>query len=169
MRNIRSFVALVSLGLIVGCGDANLTTPSLAEPAFALRASAEEAAAHHGLATLRRATARYHDVTAAVADGFAPILPCIEDPQAGGLGIPYGNLVRFDATIDRALPGRLGAATATYSLGYALGASTGGAIWGVVISALGYPWPFVGGMFVLAASAIAAGVLLRPRPASQPA
>ncbi len=53
-----------------------------------------------GLATMRRATARYHRVDVARADGFVQILPCLEHPTAGGLGIPYGRLDRFDTTID---------------------------------------------------------------------
>ena len=60
---------------------------------------------HTGLATLRRATARYHKVEAAVEDGFAPVSPCQENPEGdGGLGIPYLNQDRLDAIIDLAEP-----------------------------------------------------------------
>jgi MFS family permease len=45
-------------------------------------------------------------------------------------------------TIDLAPPGRLGAAMATYSLGYQLGAGSSGIVWGIVISTFGFPWPF---------------------------
>lgn len=60
---------------------------------------------HTGLATLRRATARYHNVKAAIEDGFAQVLPCQENPDGeGALGIPYLNQDRLDATFDLAEP-----------------------------------------------------------------
>ncbi|MFW6088335.1 MAG: hypothetical protein ACODAB_01200 [Gemmatimonadota bacterium] len=64
----------------------------------------EKAAVRRGLATLRRATAAYHRVEAAIADGFVQILPCQEHPTEGGLGIPYARLDRFDTTIDLSEP-----------------------------------------------------------------
>lgn len=45
-------------------------------------------------------------------------------------------------TIDRAPAGRLGAAMATYSLGYQLATGASSIVWGVVIAAVGFPWPF---------------------------
>jgi len=56
------------------------------------------------LAVLRRATARYHRIEAAIADGYVQILPCLEHPTEGGLGIPYARLDRFDTTIDLSEP-----------------------------------------------------------------
>jgi hypothetical protein len=54
-----------------------------------------------GLATFRRATARYYNLDKAIDDGFVQILPCTENPEGpGGLGIVYAKLDRFDATID---------------------------------------------------------------------
>jgi MFS family permease len=46
-------------------------------------------------------------------------------------------------TIDRASPGRIGAAVATYSLGYQIGLGIGGALWGFLIASLGVRSPFV--------------------------
>lgn len=46
------------------------------------------------------------------------------------------------ATIERAPPARLGAAMATFSVGYQLAAGGGGAIWGTIVAVAGYPWPF---------------------------
>lgn len=63
-----------------------------------------EPAVQRALATLRRATASYHRVDAAIADGFVQILPCQEHPTEGGLGIPYARLDRFDTTIDLSEP-----------------------------------------------------------------
>jgi len=45
-------------------------------------------------------------------------------------------------TIDRAPPGRLGAAMATYSLGYQLATGASGIVWGAIIALVGFPWPF---------------------------
>ncbi len=53
-------------------------------------------------------------------------------------------------TMERAAPGRMGSAMATYSVGYQLGLSVGGAAWGAILSVFGYPWPFVGGALMVA-------------------
>lgn len=58
-----------------------------------------------GLATFRRATARYHRIEAAIADGFVQILPCLANPAGdGAIGVPYAKLDRFDANIDLSQP-----------------------------------------------------------------
>jgi hypothetical protein len=46
------------------------------------------------LAQLRRATAKYHDVNAALADGFVPTPNCVQSPD-GGMGIHYINPARL--------------------------------------------------------------------------
>lgn len=54
-----------------------------------------------GLATFRRATARYHNLDKAIEEGFEQILPCMEDPEGrGALGVVYAKPDRIDATID---------------------------------------------------------------------
>lgn len=84
--------------------------PVPAEPAAADGASTTagarvaDAQVDRELAVLRRATARYHRVEAAIADGYVQILPCLEHPTEGGLGIPYARLDRFDTTIDLSEP-----------------------------------------------------------------
>jgi len=45
--------------------------------------------------------------------------------------------------IDRAEPGRMGAAMATYSLGFQLGLGGGAALWGVIISLVGFSQAFI--------------------------
>jgi hypothetical protein len=52
---------------------------------------------------------------------------------------------------------------ATYSVGYQLGASVGGAAWGALITLVGYPWPFVGGVLMVGVSLALAAFRL-PRP-----
>lgn len=44
------------------------------------------------LAAVRRATARYHDVNRALADGYEPMSPCVSQPGLGTMGIHYANL-----------------------------------------------------------------------------
>lgn len=70
------------------------------------RQSARMEDANQGLATLRRATARYHRIDAAIADGFEriPALGCVDPPGPGAVGIPLLNFDRLDATIDLAKP-----------------------------------------------------------------
>lgn len=67
-------------------------------------AGVAEALVDPELAVLRRATARYHRIEAAIADGYVQILPCLEHPTEGGLGIPYARLDRFDTIIDLSQP-----------------------------------------------------------------
>ncbi|MFO1539809.1 MAG: MFS transporter [Chloroflexota bacterium] len=45
--------------------------------------------------------------------------------------------------MDVAPEGRLGATMATFSMSYQLSAGIGGALWGALILAVGYPWPFI--------------------------
>lgn len=47
------------------------------------------------LAQVRQATAKYHDVNAALADGFVPTPHCIAEPGLGGMGIHYINPPRL--------------------------------------------------------------------------
>jgi MFS family permease len=61
------------------------------------------------------------------------------------------------ATMDQAPPGRLGASMATFSMAYQLAGGVGGALWGVVIATLGFPYPFLFGA-VLALGSIALAV-----------
>jgi MFS family permease len=67
-------------------------------------------------------------------------------------------------TMESAPPERTGSAMATYSVGYQLGASVGGAAWGTVISLAGYPWPFIGGAVMVVLALALAVVRLRDRP-----
>lgn len=47
------------------------------------------------LARLRQATAKYHDVNVALADGFIPTPHCIQEPGLGGMGIHFINPARI--------------------------------------------------------------------------
>jgi predicted MFS family arabinose efflux permease len=50
--------------------------------------------------------------------------------------------------IDRAVPRRMGATMATYTLGFQLGLGAGAVAWGFLIDAVGYPGPYVGAIVV---------------------
>ena len=58
-----------------------------------------------GIAAVRAATSRYHDVNQALADGYVPVSPCIEAPGLGVMGIHYLNpALASDLTIDARAP-----------------------------------------------------------------
>jgi hypothetical protein len=59
---------------------------------------------HTALAALRRATARYHDFDAAIADGFVLLHPCEERPGEGPVGAVYVDPSRLDGVIDPSEP-----------------------------------------------------------------
>jgi len=81
---------------------------ALAAPATSARAAAPEDCpeeCHRQLAEARAATARYHDVGAALADGFIPVGPCVAVPGLGAMGTHYANFMRlFDASVNAAEP-----------------------------------------------------------------
>lgn len=56
------------------------------------------------LADMRRATARYHDVDAAVADGYQLVEECEVAPGGGSVGTVFANFALVDATIDPSRP-----------------------------------------------------------------
>jgi hypothetical protein len=49
------------------------------------------AAMNRQIAAMRQATARYHDIAVARADGYVAISPCVAAPGVGGMGIHYAN------------------------------------------------------------------------------
>ncbi len=46
------------------------------------------------LATARAATAKYHDINEAIADGFVRVSPCVAVPGIGAMGFHYANFAR---------------------------------------------------------------------------
>ncbi|HSL68614.1 MAG TPA: hypothetical protein VK864_00165, partial [Longimicrobiales bacterium] len=60
------------------------------------------------IATLQRATARYHNLNVAIDDGFVLLHPCEERPGEGPVGIVYVNMERLvDGVIDPETPDAL--------------------------------------------------------------
>lgn len=67
--------------------------------------SAGESVEGSDLALVRAATARYHDVARAVADGYVPVSECVELPGVGAMGVHYLNpSLAEDLEIDPQLP-----------------------------------------------------------------
>ena len=69
------------------------------------------------------------------------------------------------ATMDEAPPHRLGAAMATFSMGYQLASGLGGLLWGFTIGTLGFPAPFAIAIGLVLASLLLAGRHLPSRRA----
>lgn len=76
-----------------------LTTLGLAAPGDVTDPDALKA-----LTAARQATAKYHDVSVAEADGYSSTPMCVEDPERGGMGIHYMNFSLFDETVDPLTP-----------------------------------------------------------------
>jgi hypothetical protein len=96
-------LAMVAAALVLtACADQEVTGPDqTTAPAFA--AQTETA-----VATLQRVTARYHNLDAAIADGFVLLHPCEERPGEGPVGIVYVNMARLlDGRIDEESPDAL--------------------------------------------------------------
>lgn len=80
--------AAVLAAVAAGCGG---QAPG---DAAASSAAARAAADSQALAAARAASARYHDVAVAEAEGFVPLSPCVAS-DAGAMGIHYINLARL--------------------------------------------------------------------------
>ncbi|MFN6965021.1 MAG: hypothetical protein ACK4S4_14825 [Pyrinomonadaceae bacterium] len=70
------------------------SAPSAAAPSLN-EEECRSAECRQALAAARRATARYHDIERAIADGFVPLSPCVSVPGLGTMGIHYGNIGRI--------------------------------------------------------------------------
>jgi hypothetical protein len=101
----RPLVAVAAAVLLAGCADQAPLAPE-GQPEtivqFARAATAEEAVV---IATLRRVTARYHNLELAIADGFVLVHPCEERPGEGPVGLLYAHFGRVgDGLIDPEQP-----------------------------------------------------------------
>lgn len=101
-----SLVTLVAGVLLAACADRSPLEPSASAGGAALAA---HAAPHDdALAAMRRATARYHNLDAALADGFVFFHGCETRPDEGPAGALYVHFARlFDGVIDPAAPDAL--------------------------------------------------------------
>ena len=89
MKKLLVSLAVAMLLLVIAAGIAYAAT------------GMTDAAVLRELAQVRRATAKYHDVNAALADGFVPTPHCVADPEMGAMGIHYVNPPRLmDAEVN---------------------------------------------------------------------
>ena len=98
--------ALLAAGILVGaCSNDASVAPRIQPAAWTLDAALTPATENSTLATLRRATARYHDLDAAIADGFVFLHGCEVRSDEGPVGTVYVNMQRLlDGAIDASLP-----------------------------------------------------------------
>ena len=97
----RHALTILAALTLAACGD-DAATPTGAEPAAALAGA--PAAAQKDLAAARAATARYHDVARATADGYQAMGDCVAIPGAA-MGVHYVNLALVgDPALDPARP-----------------------------------------------------------------
>ena len=100
-RTVRFAPLMLAVAVIGGCDGPGPTAPE-ATHGPAMQIVGEQ---HRALAAMRRATARYHDVDAAIADGFILLHDCEVRPGEGAVGILYIHLARYlDGIIDPASP-----------------------------------------------------------------
>ena len=100
----RTAITLAALATAVAISTACGREPTVAADARAGALAASQAglgaSVNQQLATLRQATAAYHDFDTAVAAGWsAQITPCMADPTAGGMGLHYGNVGLIDGSV----------------------------------------------------------------------
>jgi hypothetical protein len=101
-RRVRLATIVATATLMAACAaEAPVAPESPALRTANTRASAEGARA---LATLRAATARYHNLKTATDDGFVFLHGCESRPDEGPVGAVYVHPGRLDGVIDPALP-----------------------------------------------------------------
>lgn len=67
-------------------------------------AATADATGDRQLAAVRAATAKYHNVATAIANGYLPTDECAELPGVGGMGYHYVNPAVFGAPLDPLRP-----------------------------------------------------------------
>jgi hypothetical protein len=104
----RLLFTVAAVALLAACADDAPFGPEQQPVAAAQLKAQQGAAAQQAFATLRRVTARYHDLNVAIADGFVLLHPCEERPDEGPVGTVYVHIDRLmDGIIDPASPDAL--------------------------------------------------------------
>ena len=102
---VRPLAVFAASALFAGCTDRVPVAPDRPPAMSALLTALPAAGEATELATLRRATARYHNLNAAIADGFVFLHGCEVRPDEGPVGIVYIHMGRLmDGAIDASLP-----------------------------------------------------------------
>lgn len=104
----RLLPTIATATLLAACADHAPTAPAPEMIARHSLGMAERGEYEATIATMRRTTARYHDLDVAIADGFFQLHPCESLPGEGPVGILYVHLGRLaDGRIDPAQPDAL--------------------------------------------------------------
>lgn len=102
MHASRSVLAMLSSALLLGCTEEPVTPPPVDGHEHGIvesRASAPSASQNKINALIRRSTARYQRVAAAVADGYELASPCVP-----GMGFHFQKESLLDGVVDPAQP-----------------------------------------------------------------
>ena len=100
-RRVRFATIVATATLMAACGA---EAPVAPERPMLLAANASTDMEARTLATLRAATARYHNLKTARDDGFVFLHGCESRPDEGPVGAVYVHPGRLDGVIDPALP-----------------------------------------------------------------
>jgi hypothetical protein len=101
----RSLAMVVASIVLAACADRAPVAPDRQTAASARFETTVPAEENTTLATLRRATSRYHDLQAAIADGFVFLHGCEVREEGGPVGTVYVHPQRvMDGAIDPSLP-----------------------------------------------------------------
>ena len=102
-------LALVAITVVLGaCADGTPVAPDAQSVMSARIGAAQSAENANPIATIRRVTARYHDLDAALADGFVFLHGCEVRGDEGPVGELYVHFARLlDGVIDPASPDAL--------------------------------------------------------------
>jgi hypothetical protein len=102
-KTARRLAAGAIIAAAAACSADPVSQPTgLLAPSTAAQ-DASPAAQNELLATIRAATASYHDVDAAIADGYSQGSPC-EAMPGQGIGIHYRKASLFNAIVDPSQP-----------------------------------------------------------------
>ena len=103
-----TLLSLLALATLAACADGAAPTAPERSTELAARDAATSADAAAALATLRRVTARYHDLDAALDDDFVLLHECESIEGEGPVGIVYFSPERtMDGVVDVTRPDAL--------------------------------------------------------------
>jgi hypothetical protein len=107
-HSIKYWLMLTAFAALTGCADQPPLAPDTEQSGHTQLAMSVRANVGDVLATLQRVTARYHNLDAALADGFVLLHPCEERGEEGPVGAVYAHFGRvLDGVIDAELPDAL--------------------------------------------------------------
>ena len=101
-RCVHLAAIVTAATLLASCAAETPVAPG--SPALRTATFRADANAGRALAALRRATARYHDLTAATDDGFVFLHGCESRSEEGPVGMLYVHPGRLDGVIDPNAP-----------------------------------------------------------------